>query len=364
LASEVYNNPVSERFNQPINASTRICAVYGWPVKHSASPAMQNAGIAALGLDWCYLAYEVHPDNLRSAIEGAQAMNFIGLNLTVPHKLLAVEMVDVIDESAKSYGAVNTIRFEGKDQNGDWKPLGELLDRGDKMASSPLPSPPTPIKSGQASEKENLRLGLVKRERASRSAAPNKDAARELRSHGFNTDAEAITRALQEDLGLKLSGAKVLLLGAGGAGRTAALKLASENVAELFLVNRTVKKAEAVAEEIRKRQRKVKVAVGYPKSKVDLVLNATSLGLRHRDPLPFEKDKFSLNHTGAVYDMIYRPAETPLLKEARTAGCRTANGLGMLLYQGAKALELWSGRPAPIEVMRKALEEEVYGPDH
>src|ERR1041384_6852445 len=112
------NLRVSEPFTDPINASTRYCAVYGHPVRHSASPAMQNAGIAALGLNWRYLAFDVHPDDLRRAIDGAKAMNFIGLNLTVPHKLLAVDMVDVIDDSAKQWGAVNTIRFEGKDSSG------------------------------------------------------------------------------------------------------------------------------------------------------------------------------------------------------------------------------------------------------
>jgi hypothetical protein len=87
--------------NDPITATTRICAVYGHPIKHSASPAMQNAGIAALGLNWRYVAFDVHPDNLREAIAGAKAMRFIGLNLTVPHKLLALQMVDIIDDAAK-----------------------------------------------------------------------------------------------------------------------------------------------------------------------------------------------------------------------------------------------------------------------
>ena len=94
---------------------------------------------------------------------------------------------------------------------------------------------------------------------------------------------------------------------------------------------------------------------------VDLVLNATSLGLKPNDPLPFDETRFSLRQAGAVYDMIYRPAETPLLKAAKAAGCRTANGLGMLLYQGAKALELWSGQTAPVDIMRRALERNVYG---
>lgn len=261
---------------------------------------MQNAGIAALGLNWRYLAFEVHPDELRAAIAGAKQMGFVGLNLTVPHKLLAVEMVDVLDASAQTWGAVNTIRFEsGAD--------GKVLARG------------------------------------------------------FNTDADAIVRSLREDLGANLPGARVLLLGAGGAGRTAALRLATENVGELHLVNRTESKAVAVAKEIQQRNPGVRVNVGYPKTEIDLVLNATSLGLKPDDALPFDEKSFALKQAKAAYDMVYRPAETPFLKAAKAAGCRTANGLGMLLYQGAKALEIWSGQTAPVAVMRAALEHNVYG---
>jgi len=305
---------VFEPFAQPLDASTRYCAVYGHPVKHSASPAMQNAGIAALGLNWRYLAFEVHPDNLRAALDGARLMNFVGINLTVPHKLLAVGMVDALDESARNWGAVNTVRFEGRDDRGAWRRLPELAE-----------------------------------------------APREVRSQGFNTDADAISRALCEDLGFNLAGMKVLVLGVGGAGRTAALKLAAEGVSELFLVNRTASKAEAVADEIRQRWPAVKLNVGYPSGQVDLLLNATSLGLKGTDPLPFDERQFALGQARAVYDMIYRPAETPLLVAARAAGCRAANGLGMLLYQGAKALELWSGQTAPVGIMRRALEKNVYG---
>ena len=275
---------------------------------------MQNAGIAALGLNWRYLAFEVHPDDLRAAIEGAKQMRFIGVNLTVPHKLLALGMVDVLDESAQAWGAVNTVRFESRDEHGAWRPLRELAD-----------------------------------------------APREVRTQGFNTDADAITRSLREDLGVEVAGAKILLLGAGGAGRTAALKLAADGAAELFLVNRTRSKAEAVAREISQRWPAVKVTLGYPSGPVELALNATSLGLRANDPLPYEAAAFSLRQAPAVYDMVYRPAETPLLKAARAAGCRAANGLGMLLYQGAKALELWSGQTAPVETMRRALAKNVYG---
>ena len=157
-----------------------------------------------------------------------------------------------------------------------------------------------------------------------------------------------------------MGGAKILLLGAGGAGRTAALKLASERVSELWLINRTPSKADAVAKEIRERQPGVKVETGYPSGRVDLVLNATSLGLKPDDPSPLDGGQFALRQAGAVYDMIYRPAETALLKAAQAAGCRTANGLGMLLYQGAKALELWTGQTAPLETMREALTKNLY----
>ena len=255
---------------------------------------MHNAGFAALGLNWCYVACEVQPENLRAAIAGAQAMGFAGLNLTVPHKLLALDMVGQLDDSAKRWGAVNTIVF-GPDG-----------------------------------------------------------------ATGFNTDADAIVASLREDLGITVSGAKILLLGAGGAGRTAALKLASEN-AELFLVNRTSSKAEAIATEIRQQVPSARVQVGYPACGIDLLLNATSLGLRADDASPLDERQFSFKQTRAVYDMIYRPAETKLLAAAKVAGCRTANGLGMLVHQGAKAFEIWTGKPAPMAVMRRAVEQSIYG---
>lgn len=308
---------MSEAATAPITAATRYCAVYGHPIAHSASPAMQNAGMAALGLNWRYLAFEVRPEQLELALHGARALRFVGVNLTVPHKLMAMTIVDELDESARRWGAVNTVRFEARDSRGAWQPLGLLAE------------PP----------------------------------AGEVRGHGFNTDADALTRSLREDLAVELKGARVLLLGTGGAGRTAALKLASDGVAHLWLVNRTASKAVELAREIRNRFPAVGVTAGYAETEVDLALNATSLGLQPGDPLPLDERKFNLSQAHAVYDLVYRPAETPLLCAARAAGCRTANGLGMLLYQGAKALELWSGQPAPVAVMRRALELNVYGPD-
>ena len=308
-----YNRPVPDSISGDISASTRVCAVFGRPIKHSASPAMHNAAFSETGLNWRYLAFDVDPARLRSAIEGAGSMHFAGLNLTVPHKLLAMEMVDELDESARAWGAVNTIRFEGETAEG-WKPLREF--------SGDFPG--------------------------------------RIRSHGFNTDADAVTRSIREDLGLSMPGASVLLLGAGGAGRVAALKFASDGCSTLWLVNRTRSKAEELASEIRNRFPAVEVQVGYPKNRIDLVVNATSAGLKESDPLPFDPAMFSPGNAGAAYDMIYRPSKTAFLARAEQEKCRIANGLGMLLYQGAAAFEIWTGVPAPLETMRKSLMHSIY----
>ncbi len=209
---------------------------------------------------------------------------------------------------------MNTIRFEAKDANGTWQPLASLAEVPDQ-----------------------------------------------IRSHGFNTDADAIARSIRDDLKMELRGARVLLLGAGGAGRAAALKLAQEHVEELHLVNRTPSKAEELARAIQERFPETHVRVGYPDHSIELVLNATSLGLKSGDSLPLDENAFPLRNAAAVYDMIYRPAQTRLLQRAKDEGCRVANGLGMLLHQGASALEIWSGKTAPLAVMRQALEENVYG---
>jgi shikimate dehydrogenase len=307
--------PFDKPFALPINARTRYCAVFGHPVRHSASPAMQNAGMASLELNWRYLACDVRPEELREALVGAKRMGFVGVNLTVPHKLLAMDFMDALDESAKHWQAVNTVRFEGREKGGEWLPIYQFED-----------------------------------------TVPEK-----VRAQGFNTDADAIVRSIREDLGVELRGARVLLVGIGGAGNVAALKLAAEGVSELFLVNRTHAKAASVAAEIRRRHPAVKVHLEYPRGELDLAINATSLGLALGDPLPVDEKQFTVRQARSVFDMIYRPAETKFLAQAKAGGSRVANGLGMLLYQGAKALEIWTGQPAPIEVMRRALQQNVYG---
>lgn len=305
---------MSEPAPRPVTASTRLAAVWGSPIRHSASPAMHNSAFAALGLDWRYLACEVAPDHLAAALEGARVMGFCGVNLTVPHKRLALDMMDVLDDSARAWGAVNTVVFEAENAEGVWTPVGLL-----RQVQGPV------------------------------------------RMRGYNTDADALVRSLNEDLLMEPRGARVLLLGAGGAGRAAALRLADEGVETLWLQNRTGSKAEELASEIGERFPAVDVRTGLPDTDVEIILNATSSGLKIEDPLPIDVRAYPLGRADAVYDMIYRPAETPLLRQAREAGCRTANGLGMLLYQGAAAFELWTHRPAPIDVMRAALVREAYG---
>ena len=276
---------------------------------------MQNAGIRLLELNWCYLAFDVHPDELSQAIHGAKAMRYIGLNLTVPHKLLAMNLVDEISEEARPWGAVNTIVFEGLTEEGVWQPMARFQEQEPAA----------------------------------------------IRSVGHNTDADAIVRSVQEDLGIRVTGRKVMLAGAGGAGKAAATRIAREKPSALFLINRTREKADELARDLRQVHPELPVFTECPDASVDLVINATSLGLRPDDGLPLSEEWMREHPPECVYDMIYRPAETLLLKTASTLGCRVANGLGMLLHQGADALELWSGRKAPRDAMREALRRNIYG---
>jgi shikimate dehydrogenase len=276
---------------------------------------MQNAGLAALELNWRYLAFDVRPDNLRAAIDSARNLGFIGLNLTVPHKILAVPMMDAIDPQAEKWGAVNTVVFEAQSPDGQWKPVGQF--------------------------------------------APADGAA--IRAHGYNTDADAVIQSLSDEFAWpNLRGASVLLLGAGGAAKAAALRLAQEGIAQLWLVNRTEEKRRELKTAVLRASPKLDVRENYPDAAVNLVINATSLGLKPEDALPIDLNWLESKKPPRVFDMIYRPRETPLLLAARKVGCQTANGMGMLLHQGARALELWTGRPAPVGVMRSALEANIY----
>lgn len=283
-----------------INGKTRIVAVLGHPVAHTASPAMHNAAFDALGLNWRYVALDVDPSRLEPVLQGLAQAGFAGVNLTVPHKLMALCMLDLKDASVKELGATNTLSF---------------ISRG----------------SG-------------------------------VKIHGFNTDGYGLLKGLKEAFHFSPKGKRIAVVGCGGAGRGAAIQLARAGAAKLILINRTRAKATALAKELQRQQ--LRVECSFAPEKVDLVVQATSLGLCAGDELPVTRDQLSVLEPRFFYDMVYRPAETAALRLALKMGCRGANGLGMLLHQGARAFEIWTGRKAPVDVMRRALLKEIYGKAH
>lgn len=286
----------------PMPADVRL-GVLGSPVAHSLSPALHNAALAALGLEIRYAKIECPPGRLARAIELARNAGFIGLNLTVPHKIAAVELCGELDETARQLGAVNTLLFDG----------GNTI--------------------------------------------------------GFNTDGSGLVRAIRDAFAMDLRDLRVMILGAGGgAGSAAALQCALEKCPRLVLANRTREKALDVASKARHLllsdrlegpEDLVTVIPIEPDplreqlARTDLIINATSLGMKRSDPRLIPAAL--LTPDLMVYDMIYRPPVTRLLEDARESGARTANGLTMLLHQGALSLEIWLNRPAPLDIMRTAL---------
>jgi len=281
-----------------IDGSTTLVGVFGHPIAHTASPPMHNAAFAALEMNWAYLAFNVDPANLRSALLGARDMGLRGVNLTVPHKILALDIVDEVDVDARKLGAVNTVSIEN----------GKL--------------------------------------------------------RGFNSDGYGIAKAIREEFNFGFKGKRVLVLGAGGGGRGIAVKAALDGALRVYVANRTASKIAPIAAEIAKTKsdcRPVDLnaeALARVMPDVDLLINATSVGLKEGETLGLPASLFTPQLF--VYDIIYRPAETELLKTAAEAGARTANGLSMLLHQGIKSFEIWTGRKAPLAVMRRALRAAVY----
>ncbi len=280
-----------------INGQTRIVAVLGHPVAHTASPAMHNAAFDALGMNWRYLAFDVPPNLLGPALCGLAAVGVVGVNLTVPHKIMAMCLLDPCDRSARMVEAANTISFH------------------------------------------RLRKRLMLR--------------------GYNTDGHGLLTALHEEFAFRPRGKTVAILGCGGAGRSAAIQLALSGAKKLILLNRTRSKAAAVARRIRGLD--LKTDCVFTPQPCDLAIQATSLGLRSSDPSPITPSDWKRLSPRLFFDMVYRPAETRCMRMAKNSGCKTANGLGMLLHQGVRAFEIWTGRRAPIGVMRRALRREIYG---
>jgi shikimate dehydrogenase len=282
-----------------IGGHTRIAAVLGHPVKHTASPPMHNAAFRELGLDWCYVALDVPPSDLGTVVRGLAAAGLVGVNLTVPHKMLALRFIDALDPTAGILGSANTLRFSRR--NG--KPFIE----------------------------------------------------------GFSTDGYGLLKALKEDLRFDPRGKTIAIVGCGGVGRATAIQLALAGARRLALINRTASKARAIAQRIRQLRTRHKTECGFAPVPCDLLVQATSLGLKEGDPLPTSEKILQSLRPPLMLEMIYRPAETPIMRHLKKRACRCANGLGMLLHQGVRSLEIWTGRKAPVEAMRRALKREVYG---
>jgi shikimate dehydrogenase len=277
--------------------------VFGDPVAHSLSPQMQNAALRACKIDMQYARFHIRANELRSALRSLRALDFTGVNLTVPHKIAAFGQIDHVEESASRAGAVNTIRVRDK----------KLL--------------------------------------------------------GSNTDGEGFLRAIRTEFSVDVRDLRVLILGAGGGtGHAVAWQCALENCERLVLVNRTYEKAQALAERLRPFFAGPRVlgpaarleatvweeaALRAQLSDVDLIVNATPLGMSPSDPSPIPARLLAPHHM--VFDCVYGPSKTSLLRAADEAGARGANGLSMLLHQGALSFSIWFDREAPIDVMRAAL---------
>lgn len=276
-----------------MDSTTVMHGVFGDPIKHSKSPVMHNRAFRELGLNAAYAAFHVLPGTLKAAVEGIRALQFRGVNVTIPHKVEVMDYLDEIHADAQAIGAVNTI----------------VNDNG-KLT-------------------------------------------------GFNTDGIGYVRSLKEEAGFNVAGKRVLMLGAGGAARGVAFALAKEGAASVHIANRTVSKAEELAESIRPFV--PSGGMGYDevrdiRDQVDLVINNTSVGMHPNvDEVPIDTSWFHEELT--VSDLIYNPLVTRLLREADAKGAKTHGGLGMFIYQGAYAFEYWTGREAPVGVMREAVLE-------
>jgi shikimate dehydrogenase len=280
---------------------TRL-GVLGHPVAHSLSPQMQNAALEESGLEMRYARFDIMPAELPPAFAFLRRSEFIGANLTVPHKIAALPLIDELDETARKIGAVNTVKIDE----------GNLL--------------------------------------------------------GFNTDGRGFSRAIREEFSVDLRDLRILVIGAGGAARAIAFQCAEENCERLVIANRDLEKGRALAEELRAfftgprvlgpvaRLQAVdldEAALRFQIANADLVVNATPLGLNRGDPVPIP-GRLLAPHL-MVYDTVYSNGPTAFVSAAVEAGARAANGLSMLLHQGALAFEIWFDRAAPIDAMRKAL---------
>ena len=308
--------------------------VFGDPIEHSLSPQMQNAALRDCKIDMQYARFHIRTAELTEALSLLRTLNFVGINLTVPHKIAALQLIDEADDATKQIGAINTIAFES--ESCSHRPVAaetKAAQYEDHTAHSAV-----------ATAESNKKL------------------------IGFNTDAPGFARAIRSEFSVDLRDLRVLVLGAGGVGRAIAVQCARENCERLALVNRDFEKAKALAHELAPFFSGARVlgpvarleavawkddALRFQIANSDLVVNATSLGMKRNEPSPLPSSILAPHLM--IYDTIYTAERTSLLAAAADAGARGANGLSMLLHQGALAFEIWFKREAPIEAMRKAL---------
>lgn len=274
-----------------INTETALLGVIGHPIKHSLSPIMHNAVFNELDLNYVYLAFDVEKKKLGTTMNACKALKFIGLNVTIPHKISVIKFLNNVSREAKLIGAVNTVKFE----NG--------------------------------------------------------------RALGFNTDGIGCIRALEES-GIRIKNKNILILGAGGAARAIAFQCILEG-ADVSISNRTGKNAIELKQEIKGKLKKEVNILNFNLKKhdlegIDAIINATSIGM-HPKTNSTPLDAGLLNPDTAVMDIVYSPIETKLLKDAGERGCKTVNGVGMFVHQGAESLGIWLGIKAPMEIMKKAV---------
>jgi len=284
-----------------ISGHTKAFAVLGHPIGHSLSPVMHNAAFQARAMDAVYFAFDVDPSRLLSVLPAMADMGFGGVNLTVPLKEVAFRGLQTLDESARMLGAVNTVEF-----------------LGDGMK-------------------------------------------------GHNTDGKGFLLAIGEAFDATVAGLSVLILGSGGAGRAVAITCAAERAARITVTDLDRTRADRVKREIAELVPSAAVE-SIPADKeqwaascreCDLVVQATPVGMKEDDESLLGPRAFRPGQM--VFDLVYMYPETAFMKSAATGGALAANGLGMLLHQGAWAFTIWTGKEAATEAMRKALEKEVYG---
>jgi len=277
-----------------INGKTEIYGLIGYPVRHTFSPLMHNAAFETLGINAVYLPFEIKPDDLESVMRSAGALGIRGLNVTVPHKEKVLKYLDEIDKEASLIEAVNTIV----------------------------------VKDGKLK--------------------------------GFNTDGKGFVKSLQDEFGVQPKGKRFFIMGAGGAAKAISFSLALQGAGRMVIVDDVAGKAADLARSLAGHT--VCDAIALKKDtkamkemilNSDVFINATPCGMKPHDPKIIDPNLLHKNLL--VYDIIYNPRTTALLRDARNKGAKTANGIGMLLNQGVLSFSLWTGRKAPAHVMKKAL---------